>query len=153
MLTGCTSHHLECSQIWSEIFRIFMCSSWSKSSLVATPHSKQSSPHFRHIPAIFYGVKTDTTFYFFALSRLLSWVLSKSEEHFNLIDVPSSCMVWNSEKRARCFDEISVVSMSIIMLIIRMDADEYCEEEENLTCLTEEKPLLFSRWFDEIAWL
>ena len=90
-------------------------------------------------------MKTDTIFYFFALSRLLSWVLSKSEERFNLIDAPSSCMVWNSEKRARCFDEISVVSMSIIMLIIRMDADEYCEEEENLTCLTEEKPLLFSR--------
>ena len=26
-------------------------------------HSKQSSPHFRHIRAIFYGVKTDTIFY------------------------------------------------------------------------------------------
>ena len=90
-INGAT-HHLQCSQISGKMFPIFifMCTSSRKSTLVATQppllqpprHSKQSSPHFRHIRAIFYGVKTDTIFY---RSRLVPGLFQNQKDYKRIL--------------------------------------------------------------------
>ena len=77
-------------------------------------HSKQSSPHFRHIRAIFYGVKTDTIFY---RSRLVPGLFQNQKEWFY-------CLITNDDDNHHDADHDGDVKYD----------DDY------LTCLAEEKP-------------